>query len=312
MNKEKRVLPLEEFEESLWNLVRDYAKCSGITIIEAAGQGIAIFTSFMTQAALGRKVPRETGKRTPEDIKTDDEDDDESTGQCMAIHPGNIRHRLNRTEAPKMLRQFIKRTAEEFETMLSGIPLSKVTTSGGAKLLATDDPDEISTLGYQCFLASEVNRFPYTLNWVETWAVDKSRVEETAYRILRAIQNPPCVNDKDQQIVEVLNKESKRKFELNQMTFSDGKYRGTPDAILKAKGVITSVAEFKASSRSEAENQLIVYLTMFKLSSGWIVLGPPSKAQVIKVTLDDMMVTNQAKRLDYYQKFINTLIRTGK
>jgi hypothetical protein len=310
MDKASRRSPLEEFQENLWKLVLNYGKCSGVTAAEAVSQGMSILTGFLTEFAMGHKVPK-IGKRTPEDQKTDDED--ESLNQCFAISRGKISQKGVKKDAPMVLRQFIKRTECDFEAMMARIPLSGINTSGKIKVLQTNDPNEISMLGYHCFLASEVRHFPYTTEWVNGCAANSPQMLEPAYRILKAVHySPPSATNQDKKILAMLNEKSRKTFELNEMTFSDGKYRGTPDAILKVKGVITSIAEFKASSRSEAENQLVVYLTLFNLTSGWIVLGCPSKADVIEVVLDPDMASNQAKRRQYYLNFIGALINNNK
>ena len=91
---------------------------------------------------------------------------------------------------------------------------------------------------------------------------------------------------------------------MNQSTFTNKIYCGTPDAILWKGKNIVSVAEFKAiDKRSTAINQLIVYLVMLNLSYGWVVLTGSKTITIEKITLNSQMRANLQARYECYKRF---------
>lgn len=276
----------QAFQDDLKRAVQDYVVRAQTSKSQALFMGISYLTKWITD--LIPASPPRLAKR----LQPTEESDDDSREQCARGHRVDKVKGITREDAPSVLRQFRKRTEHDISIMKTNNP----------GIIQASSAHEIAVLRYHCFIASEVDHFPYTTGW-------SGNLHDTAYRIMKTVMNPPKSADNEQGLLAKLNKQTSKKFELNTTTFSDYVYCGTPDAILYNDGIIASVAEFKSEKDSlpAAKNQMIVYLVMLKASTGWIVIGPPSKAKVTMVELTDEMTENLKARFAGYQQFLQAL-----
>jgi hypothetical protein len=275
----------QAFQDDLKTAINSYATRNKIAKSQALLAGISFLTKWM--AELIPASPPRLAKR----LQLTEESDD-SREQCAYDHRVDKVSGITRADAPSALRQFRKRTEHD-------LSIIKPTGPG---IIQAKSAHETAVLRYHCFIASEVDHFPYTTDW-------SGNLQDTAYRIMKAVRNPPKSADNEQDLLAKLNNHTSKKFELNTTTFSDGVYCGTPDAVLYDNGIIASVAEFKSEKDSlpAAKNQLIVYLVMLKISTGWIVMGPPSKAKITMVELTAEMTETLRARFSGYQQFLQAL-----
>lgn len=283
----------QALKDDLQKAIQTYVTRSGAK----TGQALCLSINYLTEwiAELVSDSPPRLAKRrqlTNDESDSSEKDDDDSEAQCANDHPISKVSGVSRKNAPRALKQFRARTEHDFEVM----------QAGKYGFICAQTEAEVAILRYHCFIASEVDQFPYTTEW-------SGNLHETAYRIMKAVAHPPKSADNEADLLLKLNEHTKKKFESNTSTFSNRIYCGTPDAIYYRKGAITSVAEFKLSNQSftAAKNQLIVYLVMFDIPSGWIVTGPPSKVQLTNVELTTEMIDNLKVRYAGYLKFLKAL-----
>jgi hypothetical protein len=114
---------------------------------------------------------------------------------------------------------------------------------------------------------------------------------------------PKAASTEELKCLETLRKTSKLSFVMNQFTYYDDKYCGTPDAVVLVGGAVTEVAEFKTESQvSAATSQLQVYLRLFKLRRGYLALIGPKGARVEIVEMNDIANSTLDTRYDRYKE----------
>lgn len=275
-------------QDDLKKAINSYMARSRVPRSQALFTAINYLTKCMSDL-IPASPPRLAKRR-----KLTEESDDDSKEQCADIALANKLRGITRATAPSALKRYRQRTEHDYHLM-------KVGKSG---IIQATSTHEVEVLRYHCFIASEVDRFPYNHEW-------SGNLSDTSYRIMKTVIYPAKSAQNEQSLLEKLNEHTSKKFKLNTTTFSDGDYCGTPDAIIYENGVITSVAEFKSEKDSfpAAKNQLIVYLVMFKISTGWIVVGPPSKAKFTMVELTDEMKANLQSRFYSYKHFLKALAK---
>jgi len=136
--------------------------------------------------------------------------------------------------------------------------------------------------------------------------------ESLAGKVLETIENlakDPSPEEID--ALKFLNGSQPLKFVSNKMTYYDTKYCGTPDGVVTEAGRVTAVAEFKTvNMKSEGTTQLLVYLELFNLKEGYLVLTENSKHELVKITHDDKTKKELSVRYARYQKLVDELNKT--
>jgi hypothetical protein len=231
-----------------------------------------------------RKVSR---KKTNMDLE-----DMSDTGSIAELQ------QLGKTNSSKQLKQFRQTRKNDYETTIN---LMKSTQRNFA-----ENPDEAQLFRIFCLPASEAVRFPLNK--------EMNDIDEASFRLVKALTYTPKESDaKEKKSLAFLNDNlaldpayKGLAFESNTKTFTDGKFCGTPDAVMIINGVIVSVAEFKSEKTKqtefEARTQLGIYLYILGLESGWIVFANPKGRRQEQLVLDDALRADLLLRYESFKR----------
>lgn len=273
----------EVFQDDLKRAVHGYVARSHTSKSQALFLGINYLTRWMTE--LIPTSPPRLAKR----LQLTEERDDDSIAELR---------QLEKTNSSKQLKQFRQTRKNDYETT---IKLMRSTQRNFA-----ENPDEAQLFRIFCLPASEAVRFPLNK--------EMNDIDEASVRLVKALTYTPKEPDsKEKTSLASLNDKlaldpayKGLAFESNTKTFTDGKFCGTPDAVMINNGAIVSVAEFKSEKTKqiefEARIQLGIYLYILGLESGWIVFANQKGRIHVKFVLTDALRADLLLRYEYFKR----------
>jgi hypothetical protein len=233
-------------------------------------------------------VQRAKQESSPYEIKTfsymTEEEDIEDT-------IGNPSKKLKSDYTDNVKRQ-IEQTKSDFKMMMDDMDSSGIGQ--------TDAPGNLRILRLHLISASLIDRFAMKPKSADI------NIESISEKILGACQNPPLdPSDTEKRCLEELNKTLKKSFKSNKVTYYNTVFCGTPDATLIEGGKVVSAAEFKSDTqRAAAVNQLVVYMTILKIKSGYICLYSKSGNCIVeKVNIATKSEDDLKRRIETYHAY---------
>lgn len=271
------------FWDDLKKAVHSYVVRAETSKGQALFLGINYLTKWMTE--LIPASPPRLAKR----LQLTEESDDDSIAELR---------QLEKTNSSKQLKQYRQARRHDYETTIALIKSTKRNYA--------ENEDEAKLFRIFCLPASEAVRFPLKK--------EMNDIDEGSFRLVKALTYTPKESDaKEKKSLAFLNDKlaldpayKGLAFESNTKTFTDGKFCGTPDAIMINNSVIVSVAEFKSEKTKqtefEARTQLGIYLYILGLESGWIVFANPKGRRHEQLVLDDALRADLLLRYESFKR----------
>lgn len=287
---------LQAMKESILSLVKNCVRKTNFSYNMVVKAAITALTDSIPD-----DPPEHLPKRTPRgrfsNIRGDSSDDEyaESEDQLEKLE---MSKRIAKNNCYHLFTR-IKATQDSYREIEK-----KIKNEG---IFCTENSTEAGILKLHLLTASIVVRVPHTKNEIADH-------DDLANRVLDAVNwLPRGPNEDEKESLKKLKKEVDKAFVHNKKTYADGKYCGTPDAVVidRATGNVTSVAEFKKRGEfNEGKWQLLTYLHIFQLDYGHLVLQEIDDKLVVEpVYKNDDHESKLLKKLELFKNFKGTLAK---
>lgn len=286
---------LDDYHEHLEFALKVYLRKPGIDKNSACLQGIDFFLSILKNQAKENKFSNLTsttiGKPDLEATFSDRVTSGmEMFDESVEIDKTNAPLKKIKKTSIEMLKEYKASTRKDFESLLIELELTNPAM--------TNVGEEIKVLRAHLFSASLAGRFSTVKR--KNAATDESLAE----KVLGLIDHiPKSASPEEQKCLNFLRSGTKLQFVHNSMTYYNEKYCGTPDAVVLHGNKVVQVAEFKTDlQKSQAISQLSVYLELFKLKKGYVVLTSATGIETIDVELTDTVISKLESRYQRYSQ----------